>query len=68
MRHRPVIAPGYGGSYPSGQRGLTVNQLAEAFVGSNPTLPTQTHVQQRATDHSFDRQFVTRGNLLGLCV
>ncbi len=23
--------------YPSGQRGLTVNQLAEAFGGSNPS-------------------------------
>ena len=28
------------GSYPSGQRGQTVNLLASAFVGSNPTLPT----------------------------
>ena len=28
------------GSYPSGQRGLTVNQLAEAFGGSNPSPPT----------------------------
>jgi hypothetical protein len=28
------------GSYPSGQRGLTVNQLADAFRGSNPLLPT----------------------------
>ena len=30
----------YLGSYPSGQRGLTVNQLAEAFGGSNPSPPT----------------------------
>ena len=28
------------GRYPSGQRGLTVNQLAIAFGGSNPPLPT----------------------------
>jgi hypothetical protein len=28
------------GSYPSGQRGLTVNQLSDDFVGSNPSLPT----------------------------
>ena len=28
------------GSYPSGQRGLTVNQLSEDFGGSNPSLPT----------------------------
>ncbi len=29
------------GSYPSGQRGLTVNQLSEDFGGSNPSLPTR---------------------------
>jgi hypothetical protein len=29
------------GGYPSGQRGLTVNQLAYAFGGSNPSPPTQ---------------------------
>ena len=28
------------GGYPSGQRGLTVNQLADAFGGSNPSPPT----------------------------
>ena len=28
------------GGYPSGQRGLTVNQLAYAFGGSNPSPPT----------------------------
>ena len=28
------------GSYPSGQRGLTVNQLSEDFGGSNPSPPT----------------------------
>ena len=28
------------GGYPSGQRGLTVDQLAEAFGGSNPSPPT----------------------------
>ncbi len=27
------------GSYPSGQRGQTVNLLAPAFSGSNPLLP-----------------------------
>lgn len=26
--------------YPSGQRGLTVNQMAHAFGGSNPSLRT----------------------------
>ena len=29
------------GSYPSGQRGLTVNQLSDDFGGSNPSLPTR---------------------------
>jgi hypothetical protein len=28
------------GSYPSGQRGQTVNLLASVFGGSNPPLPT----------------------------
>src|SRR5215468_10542425 len=28
------------GRYPSGQRGQTVNLLANAFGGSNPPLPT----------------------------
>lgn len=28
------------GGYPSGQRGLAVNQVAEAFGGSNPSPPT----------------------------
>ena len=34
------------GSYPSGQRGLTVNQLAKAFGGSNPSLPTSALIAQ----------------------
>ena len=40
----PRIGSGGGsptpGGYPSGQRGLTVNQLADAFGGSNPSPPT----------------------------
>src|SRR5215204_5862735 len=28
------------GGYPSGQRGLTVNQLSDDFGGSNPSPPT----------------------------
>ena len=32
------------GSYQSGQMGLTVTQLAYAFGGSNPSLPTFTFV------------------------
>ena len=35
-----VLAKFISGGYPSGQRGLTVNQLAEAFGGSNPSPPT----------------------------
>jgi hypothetical protein len=41
----PHIAPRFSADgmvgYPSGQRGLTVNQLAYAFAGSNPA-PTTT--------------------------
>ena len=37
------------GSYPSGQRGQTVNLLASAFVGSNPTLPTFAQLAGRLT-------------------
>src|SRR5574340_1163425 len=33
----------YWGSYRSGQTGLTVNQLAYAYGGSNPPLPTGDH-------------------------
>ena len=32
--------PQFSGRYPSGQRGQTVNLLANAFRGSNPLLPT----------------------------
>src|SRR5437667_12801070 len=32
--------PAGSGRYPSGQRGQTVNLLADAFGGSNPPLPT----------------------------
>ena len=36
-----VLGKGNLGGYPSGQRGLTVNQMAEAFGGSNPSPPTR---------------------------
>ena len=32
------------GRYQSGQLGQTVNLLADAFVGSNPALPTFFHL------------------------
>lgn len=38
------------GSYPSGQRGLTVNQLSDDFRGSNPLLPTCAGNQHTAED------------------
>ena len=34
------MRPADSGRYPSGQRGQTVNLLANAFGGSNPPLPT----------------------------
>ena len=36
------------GSYQSGQMGLTVTQLAYAFGGSNPSLPTRQFMMHRA--------------------
>ena len=36
------------GSYQSGQMGLTVTQLAYAFGGSNPSLPTKQLTMQNA--------------------
>ena len=42
------------GGYPSGQRGLTVNQLAEAFGGSNPSPPTL-FVADRMYQFSYQR-------------
>ena len=39
----PGSIPGLGsmGGYSSGQRGLTVNQLAYAYAGSSPAPPTR---------------------------
>src|SRR5262247_3552307 len=39
--------PAGSGRYPSGQRGQTVNLLANAFGGSNPPLPTTCHGSTR---------------------
>ena len=33
------------GSYQSGQMGLTVTQIAYAYGGSNPSLPTMREVE-----------------------
>ncbi len=41
--------PAGSGRYPSGQRGQTVNLLANAFGGSNPPLPTIRPEQQMST-------------------
>jgi hypothetical protein len=59
------------GSYPSGQRGLTVNQLSEDFGGSNPSLPTtgmfpaarQAHIAQ-SVEHTLGKGEVTSPNLV----
>ena len=37
--------PRFSGRYPSGQRGQTVNLLANAFGGSNPPLPTTESIE-----------------------
>ncbi len=41
------------GRYPSGQRGLTVNQMAYAFGGSNPSLPTECDSSHRVEFESL---------------
>ncbi len=38
------------GRYPSGQRGQTVNLLANAFGGSNPPLPTMNSIGRSGPD------------------
>ena len=45
-------------SYPSGQRGLTVNQIAEAFGGSNPSLTTDFSKEKLAKAGSDHRKFL----------
>ena len=40
QQYQGVTVLGAAGRYPSGQRGQTVNLLADAFGGSNPPLPT----------------------------
>ena len=49
------------GSYPSGQRGLTVNQLAKAFGGSNPSLPTSALIAQ-LVEHILGKNGVMGSN------
>ena len=49
------------GSYPSGQRGLTVNQLAKAFGGSNPSLPTTALIAQ-SVEHVLGKNGVMGSN------
>ena len=60
----------YLGSYPSGQRGLTVNQLSEDFGGSNPSPPTipnivgtarSAHITQ-SVEHTLGKGEVTGPN------
>ena len=50
------------GSCPSGQWEQTVNLSAEAYVGSNPTLPT-IRPRSSAAEHFFGKEEVT-GSIL----
>ena len=52
------------GGYPSGQRGLTVNQLAEAFGGSNPSPPTFVALIAQSVEHILGKNGVTSSNLV----
>ena len=52
--------PASSGRYPSGQRGQTVNLLANAFGGSSPPLPTifggRTDATKRGNSSAVERQ------------
>jgi hypothetical protein len=50
------------GGYPSGQRGLTVNQLAEAFGGSNPSPPTFVALIAQTVEHILGKNGVMGSN------
>lgn len=50
------------GGYPSGQRGLTVNQLAEAFGGSNPSPPTFVALIAQLVEHILGKNGVMGSN------
>ncbi len=41
------------GKYQSGQMGQTVNLLAYAFGGSNPSLPTNVFAKGYASKHTL---------------
>ncbi len=51
------------GSCPSGQWEQTVNLSADAFVGSNPTLPTRLGPRSSEVEHFFGKEEVT-GSIL----
>ncbi len=56
------------GSYPSGQRGLTVNQMANAFEGSNPPLPTgckARHYARQALIAQLVEHALGKGGVMG---
>ena len=53
------------GKYQSGQMGQTVNLLAYAFGGSNPSLPTQKRRKCRCSsgvEHFLGKEEVTGSN------
>ncbi len=62
----------FAGGYPSGQRGLTVNQLSNDFGGSNPSPPTTrgvlgaarlAHIAQ-PVEHTLGKGEVTSSSLV----
>ena len=52
--------PRFSGRYPSGQRGQTVNLLANAFGGSSPPLPTTFDGVTRTETRSGNSSVVER--------
>ena len=52
------------GKYQSGQMGQTVNLLAYAFGGSNPSLPTSQRCYSSVVEHFLGKEEVTSSNLV----
>ena len=57
------------GRYRSGQTGRTVNPLAYAFVGSNPTLPTarESRIHQGFSSGAFNTFIMLGSSVAILC-
>ena len=52
------------GRYQSGQMGQTVNLLAYAYGGSNPSLPTQIAAVAQLVEHQPSKLRVAGSNLV----